>query len=118
MSQHNKNLLFSSFSLILGLVILLNPFPWIENGLTDKFDGFMFELTNYTWMWASTDINFAISLAVPLLLLLLSIYFAVKSLKTDLAQTKNQRITSIGLITFTTGLLVVMVGVNLYLFLL
>lgn len=110
----NKNLLYSLMCFILGFGTLLSPVPYIDTELTAKLDDFIFGITNYKWLWASTDITYAIFMVIPLSLLLLSVFFALKSIKTNTTQSKTQRIVAIIITTITTGMMVSIVVTGLY----
>jgi len=112
-----KNNIYSSVTLILGLTVLLNPIPWIDNSYTEKFDDTISGLTNYKWMWASIDINYAISLLIPFTLLFLSIFFAVKGLKSSPTESKTQRMLSVIMVTISVGVLLSIIGTSIYLWL-
>ena len=98
----------------LGFGALLTPVPYIDTEYTAKFDDFILELTNYKWMWASLDITYAIFQLIPYALLLLSIFFSVKSIRTNTTQSKTQRMVAIVIATITIGMLVSIIGTVLY----
>jgi len=107
--------LYSLLCLLLAFVALLIPTLRIDNSYTEKFDDFIFEFTNYKWIWASIDIMFVISIAIPFILLLLSIFFAVRSLKATQGQSQTQRVISVIMTTLSIGILVSVIGANIYL---
>lgn len=88
MLKQNKNSIYSFSSLIFVIIsyitlekLMSSNFYNLENSFTSKFDWFFFSLTKYKWGNASIDITYYLALLLPLIFLILSIFFGIRMLK-------------------------------------
>lgn len=113
----SKNIIFSLITFVSAFISLyyLDTASFSSSSQSASFDNLIQNFTNYKWMWVSSDIAFAIFIAIPLILLLTSVFFAFRAVKSSSTQSKTQRIASVIMASITTGTLVSIVGSNLYL---
>lgn len=99
-----KNIKYSTLSpaslvlAVVAYVVLVQAFGGfalmdaVSGKWVDAFDQFIFKVTKDTWSYASLDITSAITLGVPVLLLILSILFGIRALQSG---NKRERMVSI-----------------------
>jgi len=97
MNTYNKNAFYSIIFFGLSIISLFNLTFQSNKEITpdresvENFNRFITQLTQHKWMYPSFDIAYYTILLLPFLLMLLSIYFGIKSLKNhNLTESKSR----------------------------
>ena len=117
----NKESLFSAISLVLVYPCIevisgiLNKIDY--SGLTIfRFDGLISNISGEKWLNASMDLFYIIPIILGLILLLLSLFWGIKSIKKTSSGTEKGRILGIVSTTITTFILITMIIFNIFLY--
>lgn len=108
----NKHLILSFVYLILAFTILFTGVTIFNDTVAEKFDWFVFSLSNYKWLYSSLTIEYFLSILLPLIFAVLSIFSGFKFLKQN--PSKKLRIISIVILTFSIFSTFVVVVFNLF----
>lgn len=100
MYMKNKHLILSFVYFIVAVILMVVDINISGGELVDKFDWFVFRLSNYTLSNSTISIEYYLSLLLPIIFAGLSIYSGIRFIK----QKPTQKLRMVGIVILTVSI--------------